>query len=107
MHNDLLGTYVWGGTNLNTGADCSGFVKSVLTNHLDIIFQEVHLLREEQDVKFHIKKKQPGDLICYNGHVAIYIGNGKIVHASSRKTGIKISPKANYRKVLSVRRIVK
>ena len=42
-----------------------------------------------------------------NGHVAIYIGKGKIVHASSRKTGIKISPKANYRKVLSVRRIVK
>ena len=46
-------------------------------------------------------------MICYSGHIAIYIGNGKIVHASSRKTGIKISPKANYRKVLSVRRIVK
>ncbi len=57
--------------------------------------------------KVSYSNKQPGDLICYSGHIAIYIGNGKIVHASSRKTGIKISPKANYRKVLSVRRIVK
>ena len=57
--------------------------------------------------KVSYSKKQPGDIICYSGHVAIYIGNNKIVHASSRKTGIKISPKANYRKVVAVRRIVK
>lgn len=47
---------------------------------------------------------QPGDLVCYSGHVGLYIGNGQIVHASSAKTGIKVS-NANYRQVLSVRRI--
>ena len=48
---------------------------------------------------------QPGDIICYSGHVAIYIGNGKIVHASTQKTGIKISY-ATYREILAVRRII-
>ena len=81
--------YVWGGTNLNTGADCSRSSSS----------------QRSAGRKVSYSNKQPGDLICYSGHIAIYIGNGKIVHASSRKTGIKISPKANYRKVLSVRRI--
>ena len=47
---------------------------------------------------------QPGDIICYSGHVAIYIGNGQIVHASTAKTGIKISD-VNYRTPLGVRRI--
>ena len=98
--------YVWGGTNLNTGADCSGFVKSVYKS-FGYNLPRSSSSQRRAGRKVSYKKKQPGDLICYNGHVAIYIGNGKIVHASSRKTGIKISPKANYRKVLSVRRIVK
>ena len=98
--------YVWGGTNLNTGADCSGFVKSVYKSFgYNLPRSSSSQRRAGRKVSYN--KKQPGDLICYNGHVAIYIGKGKIVHASSRKTGIKISPKANYRKVLSVRRIVK
>ena len=49
---------------------------------------------------------QPGDLICYSGHVGLYIGGGYIVHASNERTGIKVS-KATYRKILSVRRILK
>lgn len=98
--------YVWGGTNLNTGADCSGFVKSVY-KAFGYNLPRSSSSQRSAGRKVSYSKKQPGDLICYNGHVAIYIGNGKIVHASSRKTGIKISPKANYRKVLSVRRIVK
>lgn len=48
---------------------------------------------------------QPGDLICYEGHVALYIGGGKIVHASTQRTGIKVS-NANYRTILAVRRIL-
>ena len=98
--------YVWGGTNLNTGADCSGFVKSVYKS-FGYNLPRSSSSQRSAGRKVSYSNKQPGDLICYNGHVAIYIGNGKIVHASSRKTGIKISPKANYRKVLSVRRIVK
>lgn len=98
--------YVWGGTNLNTGADCSGFVKSVY-KAFGYNLPRSSSSQRSAGRKISYSKKQPGDIICYSGHVAIYIGNGKIVHASSRKTGIKISPKANYRKVLSVRRIVK
>lgn len=98
--------YVWGGTNLNTGADCSGFVKSVYKS-FGYNLPRSSSSQRSAGRKVSYSKKQPGDLICYDGHIAIYIGNGKIVHASSKKTGIKISPKANYRKVLSVRRIVK
>lgn len=97
--------YVWGGTNLNSGADCSGFVGGIYRSF------GYKLPRTSSDLrragrKVSYKDKQPGDLICYSGHVAMYIGNGKIVHASTRKTGIKISPRANYRKVVAVRRIV-
>ena len=98
--------YVWGGTNLNSGADCSGFVGGVYRSF------GYKLPRTSSDLrkagrKVSYKNKQPGDLICYSGHVAMYIGNGKIVHASTRKTGIKISPRADYRKVVAVRRIVR
>lgn len=98
--------YVWGGTNLNTGADCSGFIKSVYKSFGYQLPRTSSALRKAGR-KVSYKNKQPGDIICYSGHVAIYIGNNKIVHASTRKTGIKISTKANYRKVIAVRRIVK
>ena len=91
--------YVWGGTNLNKGADCSGFVKSVYKS-FGYNLPRSSSSQRSAGRKVSYSNKQPGDLICYSGHIAIYIGNGKIVHASSRKTGIKISPKANYRKVL-------
>ena len=86
------------------GADCSGFVKSVYKS-FGYNLPRSSSSQRSAGRKVSYSNKQPGDLICYSGHIAIYIGNGKIVHASSRKTGIKISPKANYRKVLSVRRI--
>ena len=89
--------YVWGGTNLNTGADCSGFVKSVYKS-FGYNLPRSSSSQRSAGRKVSYSNKQPGDLICYSGHIAIYIGNGKIVHASSRKTGIKISPKANYQK---------
>ena len=55
----------------------------------------------------NISKAKAGDLICYYGHVAIYMGKNKIIHASNKKTGIKISNNVKYRKIASIRRIVK
>ena len=49
---------------------------------------------------------QPGDIICYSGHVALYMGNGRIVHASDEKTGIIISNNAAYKRILAVRRVI-
>ena len=93
-------SYVWGGTDLNRGADCSGY-RSFGYN---LPRTSSELRRAGRKVSYN--EKQPGDIICYNGHVAMYIGNGKIVHASNRRTGIKISPRANYRRIVCVRRVV-
>ena len=98
--------YVWGGTDLNRGADCSGFIGSIYRSFGYKLPRPSSELRSAGR-KVSYSQKQPGDIICYNGHVAMYIGNGKIVHASSRKTGIKISQRANYRSIVCVRRIVK
>ena len=98
--------YVWGGTDLNRGADCSGFIGSIYRSFGYKLPRSSSELRSAGR-KVSYSQKQPGDIICYNGHVAMYIGNGKIVHASSRKTGIKISQRANYRSIDCVRRIVK
>lgn len=98
--------YVYGGTSLNYGADCSGFVGAIYRCFGYNLPRSSYDLRKAGR-KVSYKNKQPGDIICYNGHVAIYIGNNKIVHASSRKTGIKISSNASYRKVVCVRRVVK
>ena len=98
--------YVWGGTDLNRGADCSGFIGSIYRSFGYKLPRSSSELRSAGR-KVSYSQKHPGDIICYNGHVAMYIGNGKIVHASSRKTGIKISQRANYRSIVCVRRIVK
>ena len=97
--------YVWGGTSLTSGADCSGFVQSVYANF------GVSLPRtsyEQQNAGYEVSyaDAQPGDLICYGGHVAIYMGNGQIVHASNARDGIKVSDNAAYRTITSVRRLV-
>ena len=97
--------YVWGGTSLTSGADCSGFVQSVYANF------GVSLPRtsyEQQNAGYEVSyaDAQPGDLICYGGHVAIYMGNGQIVHASNSRDGIKVSNNAAYRTITSVRRLV-
>ncbi len=97
--------YVYGGSSLTNGTDCSGFVMSVYANFgVSLPHSSSSLRSSGSSVDGGLSAAQPGDIICYSGHVGIYIGDGQIVHASTAKTGIKIS-RADYRQVLSVRRI--
>ena len=96
--------YVPGGTSLTNGADCSGFVWRVYKDFGYSVPRTSYGLRSAGKSVSYSEAK-PGDVICYAGHVGIYIGNGQIVHASTQKTGIKITT-ATYREILSVRRIV-
>ena len=97
--------YVWGGTSLTGGADCSGFVQSVYAN-FGVSLPRTSYEQQNAGVEVSYADAQPGDLICYGGHVAIYMGNGQIVHASNSRDGIKISDNAAYRTITSVRRLV-
>lgn len=95
--------YVPGGTSLTQGADCSGFVWRVYKDFGYSVPRTSYSLRSAgSEVAY--SNAQPGDVVCYAGHVGIYIGNGQIVHASTQKTGIKIT-NATYKQILSVRRI--
>ena len=95
--------YVWGGTSLTSGADCSGFTQSVYAK-FGYSLPRTSYEQQNWGTEVSYADAQPGDLICYGGHVAIYMGNGQIVHASNSRDGIKISNDATYRTILSVRR---
>ena len=97
--------YVWGGTSLTNGADCSGFVQSIYAK-FGVSLPRTSYEQQNAGYEVSYEDAQPGDLICYGGHVAIYMGDGKIVHASNSRDGIKISNDATYRTILSVRRLV-
>lgn len=96
--------YVAGGTSLTNGADCSGFTQSVYKN-FGYSIPRNSTSQRAYGTEVSLDAAEPGDLVCYAGHVALYIGNGMIVHASTQRTGIKISY-VNYRPILSVRRVV-
>ncbi|MDE6064457.1 MAG: C40 family peptidase, partial [Lachnospiraceae bacterium] len=96
--------YVLGGTSLTNGADCSGFTYRIYSN-FGYTIPRTSYQQRSAGTEVSYENAQPGDLICYEGHVALYIGGGYIVHASNVKTGIKVS-KATYKKILSVRRII-
>lgn len=99
--------YVYGGTSLTNGIDCSGFVQQI-HKKFGISTPRTSGAIRSGGKSVSYADRMPGDVICYSGHVGIYIGNNKIVHASNSapypRGGIKITSPANYRTVLAVRR---
>ena len=96
--------YVYGGSSLTNGTDCSGFVMSVYSAFGIGLPHSSSALRG-CGYEVSLSSAQPGDIVCYSGHVGIYIGDGQIVHASTASTGIKISD-ADYRTPVAVRRVI-
>lgn len=99
--------YVYGGTSLTNGIDCSGFVQAI-HRKFGISTPRTSGAQRSGGKSVKYSEMLPGDVVCYSGHVAIYIGGNKIVHASNSapypRGGIKISSPPNYRTVLAVRR---
>lgn len=96
--------YVYGGSSLTNGTDCSGFVMSVYKNFGVSLPHSSSADRSVGSGVGSLSEAQPGDIICYSGHVGIYIGGNQIVHASTSRTGIIVS-NASYRNILAIRRI--
>ena len=100
------GRYVWGGNDPHTGADCSGFVRYILSNTAGVSMSRTSADQAREGVTVSAEEMQPGDLLFYGkgsrvNHVAMYIGDGQIVHASTSKTGIKVS-QWNYRNPIRI-----
>lgn len=95
--------YVWGGTSLTNGADCSGFVQSIY-KHFGVSLPRTSYSMEHVGRAVSYSDIQPGDIVCYEGHVGIYAGNGKLVNAIDEARGIGMS-NATYRPILTIRRI--
>ena len=96
--------YVYGGTSLTNGTDCSGFTMSVYA-HFGVYLPHASSAQPSYGTAVSYAEAQPGDLLFYSGHVAMYIGGGKIIHASTTSTGIIIGS-ATYRTILGIRRIL-
>lgn len=95
--------YVWGGTSLTKGADCSGFVMKVYQNFgVSLPHSSSGMRSVGHGVSY--SEMQPGDIVCYSGHVGIYAGNGQIINALGAQWGITYTD-VNYKNILSIRRI--
>ena len=95
--------YKYGGTSLTNGTDCSGFVQSVYAA-FGVSLPRTSSSQRSVGYGVSYEEMQPGDIVCYSGHVGIYAGNGQLLHASTPSTGITYSP-VTYRKILAIRRI--
>ncbi|MFP3153484.1 NlpC/P60 family protein [Lachnospiraceae bacterium ZAX-1] len=96
--------YVWGGNDPNTGADCSGFIKYVYGHYgIGLPRTSYELRSSGQEVSY--ANARAGDIICYEGHVAIYMGGGQIVHARGTAFGI-VTGNATYKSIITVRRVL-
>ncbi len=108
------GRYVYGGNDPHTGVDCSGFTRYVMAHAAGISLERTSSGQSGQGRTVSMEEAKPGDLVFYSrgsgsggrvGHVAIYIGDGQIVHASTEKTGIKVS-RWDYRRPLRIASVV-
>ena len=96
--------YVYGGTSLTNGTDCSGFVQSVYAA-FGVKLPRNSAAQRSVGYGVSLDQIQPGDIVCYSGHVGIYAGNNTLLHASNEKTGITLTSPVTYRPVIAVRRI--
>lgn len=97
--------YVYGGTSLTNGTDCSGFTMSVYA-HFGYSLPHYSGAQASVGIGVSFDSLLPGDIICYSGHVALYIGNGQIIHASTPSTGIIVSSNIYYRTPVAARRLI-
>lgn len=100
------GRYVWGGTDPNKGADCSGFTRYVMKNTMGIELSHSSVAQSGEGRVISAEEVRPGDLVFYGSgkrinHVGIYIGDGQLLHASNERNGIRIS-RWNYRKPIKI-----
>lgn len=96
--------YVFGGTSLTNGIDCSAFVQQIYAA-FGVSLPRNSAAQRSAGYAVSVEQIQAGDIVCYSGHVGIYAGNNTLLHASNEKTGITLTSPITYRKILAVRRI--